>query len=69
MAEYLQFILTLELFLSSMIFIIAAYILQRLSDSKNWSSLLIVSTKNTLIVLSIISMIVSVSIYIALKPF
>ena len=61
------FFTTLRLFLSSIIFIIGAYLLQRLSDDEKWKSGFADSIKNILTILSIASLLGSVLLYIILS--
>lgn len=69
MESFTVFILTLQLYLSSIIFIIAAYLLQRLSKMNNWNSGFLVTTKNILTSLSIITMVSAVFSYAIFRPF
>jgi len=61
--------LTLVLFLCGIIFIVSAYLLQQLSARYRWKSYLMLATKSIFTLLSIISTLSSVSIYLILKPF
>lgn len=69
MTAYIAFMITINLFLASIIFIIGAYILQRMSDTNKWKSQFSTSTKNALTGLSIAALFGAVIIYIALRPF
>jgi len=54
-----SFLITLQLFLSSIILIIGAYLLQKLSNHEKWKSGFANSIKNILTLLSIASLIAS----------
>ncbi|MBU3913151.1 MAG: hypothetical protein KKB21_05070 [Nanoarchaeota archaeon] len=69
MANTFPGIFTLELFVCSVIFIIAADLLQNLSRMYKWKSFFLITTKNIFAYLSMLSILSSVSMYIVLRPF